>query len=829
MHSRNRSTALTHHRRLMGLCMTFICFFAGPKAYADTSSKAVTSSNVTVQAFADRDALVPGGTINLAIVAAIDDAWHIYWQNPGPMGGLPTVISWKAPPGFDIGRTMFPIPEVETDPVLKADSLVLKGKAVFVTPLRVPENLQPGRDIELSAVVSYLACKQQCIPGKATVTLSLPVQSSGQDKPANAEVFEKAQRGFPDPPAKAEHLRFTARLDQASVKPGQKAQVILDVVIAAGHHMQSHKPLEEGLIPAAVFVESVDGFEIGDAEYPPAHERKVAGDQKFSEYSGSILIKVPLTADDDAGKQPRWARGILQYQICTDSGTCYQPQHVEWIVPIQMEGGPAPTSQPSLTSPATPVSASPPSAGLPADSSLPATSTDWLTRTQDYLIKLGYFGVLILAFIGGLIMNLMPCVLPVISLKVLSFVRQAQEDRKRILALGLTYCLGIMVFFSFIAVLFLWNGTGWGQLFQRPHVVLGLAAVVTAFALSLFGVFAVFTPKVINVLAEKAEGEGHLSAFTTGLLATFLGTACTAPFLSAAVGAASKFPGAQGAGIFLAVGLGMAFPFVLLSAKPGWLRFIPRPGPWMGTFEAVMGFLLLGTVIWLMNPLRSQIGDYGLLLSLIFLLGVGLAVWVKGKIQFSDPPGRKFRVGMLALLLLAIGWLLPFRVMATIPDLVRKQIERLELIADGQLLQTSGLKSMLTLKPPKWPAGDREIPWQRYDRAMTLRAVQDGYTIFIDYTADWCANCKIMLKTAIEQPSVIKTMKELNVIPLTADYTSDLPEIKADLERFKRAGVPVFAVYSPGKPDAPELLPEVITSQMLIDALNRAGPSKPKP
>jgi thiol:disulfide interchange protein len=216
-----------------------------------------------------------------------------------------------------------------------------------------------------------------------------------------------------------------------------------------------------------------------------------------------------------------------------------------------------------------------------------------------------------------------------------------------------------------------------------------LAAVVTAFSLSLFGVFAVFTPKVINKLGAKAEGEGVSSAFFTGVLATVLGTACTAPFLSAAVGAASRFSPGQGAVIFLAVGVGMALPFLILAANPTWLRFIPKPGPWMGTFEAMMGFLLLGTVVWLLNPLRGQLGDFGLLLALVFLLAVALAVWVKGGIAFADPMGRKAMLNSLAIFILLVGWMLPFRWMATIDELIAARIQQNELIALGEESQDS--------------------------------------------------------------------------------------------------------------------------------------------
>jgi thiol:disulfide interchange protein DsbD len=504
-----------------------------------------------------------------------------------------------------------------------------------------------------------------------------------------------------------------------------------------------------------------------------------------------------------------------------------------------MEGGPKPTDGLAMASPVTAVGADP----GPGSSSDPAASGDshaevpaaeagqalsaggqdsqgrsLLIRIQDWLFGYDFVGVIIAGFLGGLVLNLMPCVLPVISLKVLSFVRQAHEERWRIFRLGLVYSSGIMVFFLFLAVVFYAWGTGWGELFQNPIFVIIMAAIVLAFSLSLFGVFAVFTPRVVSELGQKAEAqEGYLSAFGTGLLATLLGTACTAPFLSAAIGYAVGLPMAQGVSIFLAAGLGMASPFVILTYNPSWLRFVPRPGPWIGVFEALMGFVLMGTVIWLVNPLRVQLGAYGLLLALIFLLAVAIAVWIKGRIEFGAPLGKKVRLYAIAAAVVAGGWLLPFRAMSTVPELIAEQIEHHDLRARG--LRDKYGKNL------DWSKG---IPWQPYVRELAMDDVRAGYTVFVDYTATWCASCKSNLKAFIERPEVIEVMRELNVLPYEADYTLRNPEIKKDLDRYGRAGVPMYLVYRPGDAESPEVLPEFLTKQTIIDALRRAGPTRVK-
>lgn len=748
---------------------------------------------------------------------------------------MPTRIEWELPAGFVAGRTQFPVPEPKFDKTLEETSYILAGAPVFVTPVKIHDAAKPGEEVALIAKVSWLMCKKECIPGQVEVSIKLPVVPKGtQPKSANEKLFEAAGDRFPLPTGKAEHIKLSGSIKPEQLKPGDKGTAILVVEIEPKHHMQSHTPKQEELIPAYVFMEPTPGLEIGDVEYPKAHERtdKLLG--KLSEYSSKVEFRIPVTVEEDVDKSGRWVRGVFQYQICTDAGTCYPPKHVEFAIPVQMAGGSAPAASEATT--VADAAASPrestivqeteavrlePQAATPAN-----TAQDgFFARIEKAFLRIGFAGVLLLAMVGGFVLNFMPCVLPVVSLKILSYVRQAREDRGRIFLLGVSYCAGILAFFAVLALLFWKTGEGWGQHFQRPHVILALAAIVTAFALSLFGVFAVFTPKVINELGQKAEGEGVGSAFATGVLATMLGTACTAPFLSAAVGAASRYPAAQGAMIFLAVGAGMALPFFLLSAQPGWLRFVPRPGPWMGAFEAVMGFLLLGTVVWLLNPLRDQIGDYGLLLSLIFLLLVAMAVWVKGRIQFGDEPARKARLWVITLALIVIAWLLPFRWMSSIDRLRDEVAARRKLIDEGKryALTGGGERS----GPLKWaPDWNRGINWLGYDEALIRRFAREGYTVFVDFTASWCVNCKANLKSSIDIEGTRRLFRELNVVTFEADYTNKDPQIKASLDKFGKAGVPLYLVYKPGDPDHPEILPEILTPGIVQDALKRAGPSK---
>lgn len=808
------------------LVATLAC---GTPLRGDPISRREKAGPVACQAFADREGITPGETFHLAVVFTPDKDHHIYWQNPGGLTGLPTEVDWSAPEGFKFGRLRYPVPHAHYEKALDETSFIYEGATALLTPVRVPATAKPGTEVAFRAQARWLVCRAtQCVPGNVELSLKLPVVETGKAvKPANQKVFEEARRSWPEPPQEARHVKLSGAIDREVVKPGETFTATLAVEIEAGHHMQSNKPLE-GLIPAVVFVEQADGFKIGEVEYPPAKVRQDPVLGKLSEFDGKLAIKIPVEVAGEADTRPRWIRGVMQYQICSDAGTCFRPQRVEFAIPVQMAGGPKPTEEDEFAD----GPAKTKDLGGAGEDAAPAQQADVFSQFQQWLIGFGFGGVIIAGFLGGFLLNLMPCVLPVISLKVLSFVRQAHDDRWRVFRMGLAYSAGIMIFYGVLAVLFFVWHQGWGEIFQSPRFVIIMAAFILAFSLSLFGVFTLFAPKVVNELGAKVEAqEGYFSAFATGILATLLGTACTAPFLSAAIGYAAQRSPLEGLCIFLAAGLGMASPFIVLTYNPAWLRFLPKPGEWMRTFEAIMGFLLLGTVIWLLNPLRGQLGAYGLLLTLIFLLAVAIAVWIRGKIGHDATTQRKIALYAIAAIVLAIGWILPFRMMSTIDSLVERHIAEENHKADGQLLNDL-LKDMgRELEERLIPRVDwsgEDIPWQQYWRARAMLAVEFGYTVFVDYTADWCASCKTNLKTSIEREETIKVMRELNVIPYEADYTIKRPEITEDLRRFGRAGVPMYLVFKPGDTENPEVLPELLTPQLVIDALRRAGPSQPK-
>jgi thiol:disulfide interchange protein len=629
------------------------------------------------------------------------------------------------------------------------------------------------------------------------------------------------------------------------VGPGEKFQVSVVVEVEPGYHLNSHAPLIKTFIPTDLFTAGSPGLRFGRPEFPLGVLEKDAAGQQLSLYRDKVAIIVPVEVTGPLTGNSVEISGAVTYQACSDrTKMCFPPTAAEWRLELPVAGaavqvakgpelaGPAgaSTSQPQETAHRSTVAESPqseesrssasvravPQAGQPARAAS-AGGTGVLGRLQALLASLGIVGYLIAAFVGGLIMNVMPCVLPVISIKVLSFVQQARESRLRVLTLGLAFAAGIQVSFILLGLLImgLLKGVGfelqWGGQFQSPGIVIALAAVVTAFAMSLFGVFTLSPPRFVLEAGENVDQEGHVNAFGMGLLATVLGTACTAPFVSWVVAiAASQSSVAGGMLIFIVMGFGMALPYVLLAANPGWLQFIPRPGPWLKTFEHVMGFLLLGTVAFLLNPILHQLGGQGLLWTLVFLLFVAAAAWCYGQAGFGAGSVRQATCYSGAVLLVAFGWWLSFRYATRIPELVERQ--RAVLRGEGVAVR------------PEWKNPD-EIPWVPYTRQRVDDFVRSGSTVFIDYTAEWCANCKANEALFINTPEVRQAMRQRGVVPIRADHTLTDPEIEADLERFNRAGVPMYVIIPAQRPGDAILLNEILTKGAIIEGLEKAGPS----
>ena len=407
----------------------------------------------------------------------------------------------------------------------------------------------------------------------------------------------------------------------------------------------------------------------------------------------------------------------------------------------------------------------------------------------------GIFTFLLFGFVGGLILNLMPCVLPVISLKIFGFIQQAGQSRQKIFRSGLAFTAGIFAWFLALALLLIALKAGgrdvtWGGFqFTNAYFVLGLSVIVLVFALNLFGVFEISLPqRMTRGLLTSSERKDNLGSFFQGVFATVLATPCTAPFLGTALGFAFTQSPIIILSMFFAVAAGMSAPYLLLSAQPAWMRFLPQPGPWMVHVKQFMGFLLLATLLFLLYVLGAQRGLDGAIWASCFLLIVAIVCWMKGAFIVPAASAAKRGISVVIMLVLVIASSVYFI---------------------GDKFQSAKVDIGQTNLPGEWQPFTPE-------RLQTER--DQGHAVFIDFTAAWCLTCKFNEKSVLESAAVREAFQRHGVVKLKADWTNGDPVITKLLQQFGRPGVPLYVLY-PGKSEEPIVFPELLTKSILLDKL----------
>jgi thiol:disulfide interchange protein DsbD len=411
----------------------------------------------------------------------------------------------------------------------------------------------------------------------------------------------------------------------------------------------------------------------------------------------------------------------------------------------------------------------------------------------------GILTFLLFGFLGGLILNLMPCVLPVISLKIFGFIQQAGQSRQKILRSGIAFTIGIFTWFIGLALLLIaLKGAGrdvtWGGFqFTNAYFVLVLSVIVLVFALNLFGVFEISLPQnMTRGLVSTTERTDDLGSFFQGVFATVLATPCTAPFLGTALGFAFSQSAAVILAMFVAIAAGMSAPYLLLSAQPAWLRFLPKPGPWMVHVKQFMGFLLLATLLFLLYVLGAQRGLEGANWASCFLLVISVACWMKGAFVVPAASAVKRNVVLVLMLVLVIG--------------------------SGAYFIGGKFRSTTLASANSQLQGD----WQAFTLERLQAELEQGHNVFVDFTAAWCLTCKFNEASVLESADVREAFQRRGIVKLKADWTNGDPVITKLLQRFGRPGVPLYVLY-PGKNGEPIVFPELLTKSMLLQKLESAS------
>jgi thiol:disulfide interchange protein/DsbC/DsbD-like thiol-disulfide interchange protein len=410
----------------------------------------------------------------------------------------------------------------------------------------------------------------------------------------------------------------------------------------------------------------------------------------------------------------------------------------------------------------------------------------------------GIFTFLLFGFLGGIILNLMPCVLPVISLKIFGFIQHAGQSRQKIMRSGIAFAAGIFIWFIALALLLIGlkaagRDITWGGFqFTNPYFVLALSVIVLVFALNLFGVFEIALPQsVARSLPSTTERKDDFGSFFQGMFATVLATPCTAPFLGTALGFAFSQPPLIILSMFVAIAAGMSAPYLVLCAYPAWLRFLPKSGPWMVHVKQFMGFLLLATLLFLLYVLGAQRGLEGAIWVSCFLLIIGVACWMKGAFIVPSATARKKAVVLVLMFVLVIGSGIYF--------------------IGGKFQSTNLASADSRLR------GD----WQVFTPERLQRELEQGRAVFVDFTAAWCLTCKFNEANVLENGAVREAFQRHGIVKLKADWTNGDPAITKLLQQFGRPGVPLYILY-PGKNEAPIVFPELLTKSMVLEKLETA-------
>jgi thiol:disulfide interchange protein len=570
---------------------------------------------------------------------------------------------------------------------------------------------------------------------------------------------------FGGPGLDAKHAAVTAQF--ATAKDGQPARLFITTTIVPNWYTYSITQKPGGPIRTVITVdESKDLRLLGSFVAYPAPAKKAERDFDnliVEKHTGTFTWYAPIELT--AGVDPAALKitGKVAMQLC-DPGSCV-PEDYTWTASLG-PGVEIPTA-----------AAQEAAADIP-DEATPSNTKEPVVLSN-LLVQLGF------AFLGGLILNLMPCVLPVISLKILSFLEQAGESRGRIFALNAWYAAGIMSVFIVLAALAAGAGLAWGEQFTLPWFKVAMTALVFAMALSFLGVWEIPIPGFVGRgrVGELQVQEGAKGAFAKGVFTTILATPCSGPFLGPVFGYLLTQPPVVAYLIFGAVGLGMASPYLVVGAFPKLIKKLPRPGEWMETVKQLMAFLLLGTVIYLFTTLNPIY----FIPTLTLLMGLWFGCWWIGRTPLTAEPGAR-----------AFAW------------------------AGGTLSAAAiGLFAFLVLLAPA------NIPWQPFSPDAVAKARAEGKTVMVDFSANWCLTCKANLKFAIDTRAVAAKVEENQVVPVLADWTDKSPVIKEALNKLGSNSIPLLAIYPAGGSDKDVIiLRDVLTEGQVLEALEKAGASK---
>jgi thiol:disulfide interchange protein DsbD len=712
--------------RLLALVL-FFCLAA--LAVEARESAPVRSDNITARIVTDQATATPGDTVTLAFVQEIREGWHTYWRNPGD-SGAPANLAWDLPDGAAISEPFWPAPEAI--PYFGLMTYGHHDHFVLLFELSLPDDWPIGTPVPIRLDADWLVCEEICIPEAGSFALDLSTGPAAVPaEPALRGLIETARAELPGPSL------WVSRFNTADGTDGDTLRLLTGIETDL-----------EGLSDVYFF------------PYGQGLIDQVA-EQSWAKGTDGLVLDMALVWPEGLDDT---LEGVLVLTDSLPDGTLQQAFAIEA------------DHDPSLA--VAGVIGGDDSSGF-GDGSSPG------------LLQLAF-----LALVGGVLLNLMPCVFPVLSIKALSLVQHAGSARA--VAHGLSYTAGVLTTFLALAGLLITLQAGgaligWGFQLQEPLVVAFLAYLMFVIGLWLIGGLMDGLEQRLGWFMGLGQGlgrnDGFWGSFATGVLAVFVASPCTAPFMAGAIGFSLTRDAATALAVFAALGLGLALPYLALSVSPWLQRRLPRPGPWMVRFRQFMAFPMFATAAWLVWVLAQQAGETALLLVLMGFVAIAFALWV---FRFE---GRLARATGSACLVLALGLgILPSRLPAAGSDAAAT--------AGGYQISFDGPAEPFSL-----------------DRLAALRA--EGRPVLVNMTASWCLTCLVNEGNALSGPAFEAALARNDAAYLKGDWTRRDPVITTYLKSFERSGVPLYAVYP--ATGEPVLLPQLLTEGIVRDALDAAG------
>lgn len=710
----------------------------------------------------------------LEITAKMAPHWHVYSLTQPPGGPTRTTISVDEHPDVKLAGEFKPDqpPKIRKRPYVEVPSEEHDGSVTWTVPVTFVDGVNV-ESLTIAGRVEGQVCDESCLPFE----LPFEAKFAGVDP-------RLTPKGTASPPAPSlrqsspqkEEVAISARYRISTDK--RSGRLDIKATMAPPWHIYSITQLPNGPTRTTIEITKNPEFSLTDrfkSNKPPKIKKLPFYDVPVEEHEVEVTWSAPIAFAEGVNAETATIAGKVSGQVCDQS--C-----IPFEIPFTAEfGGTDPELAPVV---AGDKGAQPPSTTSQGDGDATGPVATAVRAPSVFLWK-DLLRNMSVGLLAGLILNFMPCVLPVVGLKVLSFVEQGGHNRARVLLLNLVYSAGIIAVFLVLATLAATANLSWGQHFQSTIFKVSMIGLVFVMALSFLGVWEIPIPGFVGsgTSARLATKGGLLGAFYKGIFTTILATPCSGPLLGPVLGYTLEKPPIVTYGIFFSVGLGMSLPYLLIGARTELIRFLPKPGAWMDTFKQLMGFLLLASVVFLFSTIKPSY----FIPALTMVVGLWFACWWIGRVPFAAESGAKLN-----------AWLGG--------------------TATAALITAFAFNFLV----PKDPI----VNWQPFSLAALERATADGKTVLVEFTAQWCPNCKWNMAVAIDTKKVAALVDQNDVVALLADWTDPSDEIKQTINGLGARTIPLLAIYPAGKIDQPIVLPDILTEKQVLSALTQAGPSQ---